>query len=51
MLRESAEFNSKGYHPVCADFNNDCLNCGLCELVCPDFAINVKPLEEEEVRG
>ena len=49
VLHESTEFNSKGYHPVCADSNNDCLNCGLCELICPEFAISVVPLEEEKV--
>ena len=47
-LQESVEFNSKGYHPVHAVSNNDCVNCGLCELICPEFAIRVVPVEEEE---
>jgi len=47
-LRESSEFNSKGYHPIYADSNNDCLDCGLCEMLCPEFAISVVPAEEEE---
>ena len=51
VLHESTEFNRKGYHPVYADSNNDCLNCGLCELICPEFAVCVVPLEEEEVYG
>ena len=49
VLRESPEFNTKGYHPVYADSNNDCLNCGLCEMLCPEFAISVFPVEKEEV--
>jgi len=48
VLHESTEFNSKGYHPVYADSNNDCLDCGLCELMCPEFAISVVPSEEEK---
>jgi len=47
-LHESAELNRKGYHPVYADSDNDCPNCGLCELICPEFAISVVPLEDEE---
>ena len=47
VLHESTEFNSKGYHPVYADSDNDCLNCGLCELICPEFAICVDSLDEE----
>ena len=48
VLRESTEFNRKGYHPVCADSNNDCLHCGLCELICPEFAISVEPVDVKE---
>lgn len=48
VLRESPELNRKGYHPVCADADNNCLNCGLCGLICPEFAIYVTPLEEEQ---
>ena len=47
VFEESTEFNRKGYHPAYADVDNDCPNCGLCELVCPEFAIYVVPLEEE----
>ncbi len=46
VLHESAQFNRKGYHLVYADGDNDCLDCGLCELICPEFAISVVPLEE-----
>ena len=50
VLEESAEFNSKGYHPSYAAHSEECVNCGLCELLCPEFAIRVTPLEEEEVK-
>ena len=50
MLEESEEFNLKGYHPVYAARSDECVNCGLCELICPEFAINVVPVEEEEVK-
>ena len=50
VLEESTEFNSKGYHPPYAARPDDCVNCGLCELLCPDFAIHVVPVEEEEVK-
>ncbi|MBI2830721.1 MAG: ferredoxin family protein [Chloroflexi bacterium] len=49
-LRESAEFNRKGYHPVEAD-NEKCVNCGLCQMICPDFAISVLSLEKEKAHG
>jgi 2-oxoglutarate ferredoxin oxidoreductase subunit delta len=46
VLKESPELNSKGYRPVCADDDNACLDCGLCELICPEFALSVVPLDE-----
>ena len=46
VLHESTELNRKGYHPAYADSDNDCTNCGLCELICPEFAIYIVPLEE-----
>ena len=51
VLHESTEFNSKGYHPVYADSDNDCLHCGLCELICPEFALCVEPVNEEVTRA
>lgn len=39
VLNVSAEFNAKGYHPVCADSAKMCAGCGLCEMICPEFAI------------
>ncbi len=51
VLRESSDFNTKGYHPACAEVQDNCTDCGLCELICPEFAIDVVPLEKEKVRG
>ncbi|MFC1870491.1 ferredoxin family protein [Chloroflexota bacterium] len=51
VLEESKGFNSKGYHPVYAAHSDECADCGLCELICPEFAINVVPVEEEAVKA
>lgn len=50
VMEESNAFNSKGYHPAYAARPEDCVNCGLCELLCPEFAIKVTPAEEEKVK-
>ena len=39
VLVESTAFNVKGYHPPEVDKPDACVNCGLCELICPEFAI------------
>lgn len=39
VLVESTRFNAKGYHPPEVDKPDACVNCGLCELICPEFAI------------
>jgi 2-oxoglutarate ferredoxin oxidoreductase subunit delta len=38
----SKHTNSKGYHPPELEDDSHCLNCGLCALLCPDFAIFVE---------
>ena len=35
----SERFNRKGYHPPEVVKNGECVNCNLCEMICPDFAI------------
>ncbi|MCK4690151.1 MAG: 4Fe-4S binding protein [Candidatus Marinimicrobia bacterium] len=39
VLVVSDEFNAKGYHPPRAEYEEDCVNCGLCQLICPEYAI------------
>lgn len=45
-------FNAKGFHPAKFTFsgaNGGCTACGLCYMVCPDYAIAaVKTLKKEE---
>ncbi|MFH1639653.1 MAG: 4Fe-4S dicluster domain-containing protein [Chloroflexota bacterium] len=48
VLHQSGEFNRRGYNMASAEANNDCIGCGMCELICPEFAISVTPLEEEQ---
>jgi len=38
----SKESNSKGYHPPQIIDDSYCVDCGLCALLCPDFAIYVE---------
>ena len=39
--------NSHGHHPPLVKNIDKCTNCGLCEMLCPDFAIHI--LEDQEV--
>jgi len=39
VLVLSKKFNRKGYHPPEIVKHGECVNCNLCELLCPDFAI------------
>ena len=39
VLEMSREFNRKGYHPPEIVDGQACVNCGLCEMICPEFAI------------
>ena len=39
VLVMSKKFNKKGYHPPEVVKNGLCVNCNLCEMICPDFAI------------
>jgi len=41
LLKDPEDLNAKGYYvPVVAQPEN-CTKCRMCELVCPDFAIEV----------
>jgi 2-oxoglutarate ferredoxin oxidoreductase subunit delta len=39
VLVLSDGFNRKGYHPPRVARPGQCLNCNLCEMLCPEFAI------------
>jgi len=46
-LEMSSEFNVKGYHPPYVKDADSCVNCRLCEMLCPEFPIFCTPKEEE----
>jgi 2-oxoglutarate ferredoxin oxidoreductase subunit delta len=48
VLVLSEGFNKKGYHPPEVTTTGECVNCNLCEMICPDFAIFCVPAEEAE---
>ena len=48
VITESKDLNAKGYRPVVARPDAECLNCGLCDKVCPEFALKVVPVTESE---
>ena len=48
VLVIATEFNAKGFFPPTAAHEEKCVNCRLCELICPDMAIYVVAEEEEE---
>lgn len=39
VLELSDDYNLKGYHYPVAAKAEACVNCDLCEILCPDFAI------------
>lgn len=39
VLVMSEEFNRKGYHIPEVVKRGECVNCNLCEMICPEFAI------------
>lgn len=48
VLKLSDDFNSKGYHYPVAKHSDLCVNCDLCEMLCPDFAIYCLSAEETQ---
>lgn len=51
VLELSTEFNSKGYHPPIVKKPDDCVHCGLCEMLCPEFALWVTEKEVDKVES
>jgi len=47
VLILSKRFNKKGYHPPEVVKTGECVNCNLCEMICPDFAIFSVPTSTE----
>ena len=47
VLAMAEEFNAKGYHPPEVVKHGECVNCNLCEMICPDFAIYSVDANEE----
>lgn len=51
VLQESEKVNEKGYHPPEVveepEKGKICVACGLCEAVCPEYAIWVKEKKEK----
>jgi 2-oxoglutarate ferredoxin oxidoreductase subunit delta len=43
----SEDFNAKGYHYPIAENDPACVNCRLCEMLCPEFAIFCTEVKEE----
>ncbi len=43
----SEDFNRKGYHPPEVVKDGECVNCNLCEMICPDFAIFCVAADDE----
>lgn len=39
VLELSEELNSRGYPTPCVKKQEECLNCGMCEMFCAEFAI------------
>jgi 2-oxoglutarate ferredoxin oxidoreductase subunit delta len=51
VLVFSEEYNKKGYHPPKAEYPERCLDCNLCEIICPEFAIFSVSADEDEEPG
>jgi len=47
VLEMAEDFNVKGYHYPEVKDENACVNCHLCEMLCPEFAIFCTAVEEE----
>jgi 2-oxoglutarate ferredoxin oxidoreductase subunit delta len=47
VLEMSADYNAKGYHPPVVKAADACTDCRFCEMICPEFAINVRTAPKE----
>ena len=51
VLELSDDFNVKGYHPPGIRTPDECVDCKLCEMLCPEFAIWVVSQGEVALEG
>lgn len=51
VLKISAGFNRKGYHYPEPAKAGACVDCNLCESICPEFAIYSESVPPEAVPG
>lgn len=49
VLDLSHDFNEKGYHFPVTDRPEDCVDCKLCQNICPEFAIFVLSKDGGEI--
>ncbi len=47
VLEMGEELNPKGYALPQVVHEDDCVGCGLCEILCPEFAIHLVPSAHE----
>jgi 2-oxoglutarate ferredoxin oxidoreductase subunit delta len=50
-LRPGRTINAKGYTLPEPEDMGRCTGCGLCEMVCPDFAIAIETDEDHQNKG
>ena len=48
VLVMSDQFNRKGYHVPRVVKTGECVNCNLCEMICPEFAIFSRAVARNE---
>ena len=48
VLEVSDEFNIKGYHIPRIKPGRECVACRFCERLCPDCAIDIERVDDEE---
>lgn len=48
ILEISRKFNKKGYHYPEVIGDGICVDCNLCEAICPEFAIYSIPVKQEK---
>ncbi|OGS21083.1 MAG: hypothetical protein A2252_03875 [Elusimicrobia bacterium RIFOXYA2_FULL_39_19] len=42
IIKKTHKLNKIGYNPVNVENPADCTSCGICYLMCPDYAIKIK---------